>query len=462
MDASRTLARQAAAALDSLAFDGTADTPAIAALATRLGVSDRHLRRIFQLEHGVTPLQHLQTRRLLQAKQLLTDSRLPVTQVALASGFRSLRRFNAAFVERYRLSPSELRKGSGLAFCPPARAAADDAVELNLGYRPPFDVPGLLRFFAQRAVPGVESVDEAALQVRRTLRPGPLAPEGGWIEAGFDVRRHRVRLRLPTLLAPRAAAIAQAARRWLDLDADPLAIEAGLAGHDAGDPAADEARPGGRIGTRLPGSLDGFELAVRAVLGQRVTVAGARTLASRLVQAHGEPVVTPFPGLHRLHPSPAVLAAASPDDLGRLGLLRMQVSAIQALARLEPELQAIEHGPAALMLRASTLIERAQVELPGIGDVDGAVHRRCAALRWPDAFPRRRRGRPARLALGVRDANAQPLQSEAEARVASLETMAQPMPWCGLWSDAARACIRYEINSKEVNPTCGGWKVISP
>ena len=122
MDASGTLARQAAERLDALAGEtGDAGAPAIAALAARVGVTDRHLRRIFVAEHGVTPLQYLQTRRLLLAKQLLTDSRLPVTQVALASGFRSVRRFNAAFAARYRLSPSRLRRDGA----PASRGTAD-------------------------------------------------------------------------------------------------------------------------------------------------------------------------------------------------------------------------------------------------------------------------------------------------------------------------------------------------
>ena len=130
MDASRTLARQAAEVLDALAADVQAEAPALAALAARLGVSDRHLRRIFAAEHGVTPVQYVQTRRLLLAKQLLTDSALPVTHVALASGFRSLRRFNAAFATRYRMSPTRLR---GAREATSDADAASSAVTLRLG-----------------------------------------------------------------------------------------------------------------------------------------------------------------------------------------------------------------------------------------------------------------------------------------------------------------------------------------
>ena len=147
MDASRTLARQAANALDEFAANG--DAPSVADIAARLGVSDRHLRRIFFAEHGVTPLQYLQTRRLLLAKQLLTDTRMPVAQIALSSGFRSLRRFNAAFVDGYRMNPTRLRRAAPRAGAratstgAPADAAASEgsaaAITVTLGYRPPLD-----------------------------------------------------------------------------------------------------------------------------------------------------------------------------------------------------------------------------------------------------------------------------------------------------------------------------------
>jgi AraC family transcriptional regulator, regulatory protein of adaptative response / DNA-3-methyladenine glycosylase II len=136
MDASRTLARQAADWLDGRAASG--DAASLCDAATRLGVSDRHLRRIFQAEHGVTPVQYLQTRRLLTAKHLLTDTRMPVSQVALASGFGSLRRFNAAFAENYRMSPSRLRGDA--ADEPPA---GSEAIAVTLSYRAPYDIARL-------------------------------------------------------------------------------------------------------------------------------------------------------------------------------------------------------------------------------------------------------------------------------------------------------------------------------
>ena len=174
MDASRTLARQAALELQAQAASGEAAS--LAALAKRLGVSDRHLRRIFLAEQGVTPMQYVQTRRLLLAKQLLTDTRLPVSQVALASGFRSLRRFNAAFAESYRMSPSRLR-GDADDSAAPAQDGPQEAVAVTLAYRPPYDIAALLRFVAMRAIPGIEAV--AGHTIWRSVRAGAIAPAAG-------------------------------------------------------------------------------------------------------------------------------------------------------------------------------------------------------------------------------------------------------------------------------------------
>ena len=362
MDASRTLARQAAQELNAQAASGEAAS--LAALAQRLGVSDRHLRRIFLAEQGVTPMQYLQTRRLLLAKQLLTDSAMPVAQVALASGFRSLRRFNAAFAEHYRMSPSRLR---GDADRDPVAPTPLDAVSITLAYRAPLDHAALLRFIAQRAIPGIEEVE--GLAVRRTVRAGVLAEAAGWVEARFDIERDRVHLRFAPALAAASARVAAAARRWLDLDAAPAHIDAALAGLP------------GTPGIRLPGSLDAFELAARAVLGQQVTVAAARTLARRVVEAFGEPLATPWPQLARQFVAPERLACASVSDVARLGIVRQRAQALIELADAWPGLET-------LMTPATAPEEfiAALCELPGIGPWT-AHYVAMRALGWPDAFP---------------------------------------------------------------------------
>jgi AraC family transcriptional regulator of adaptative response / DNA-3-methyladenine glycosylase II len=375
MDASRTLARQAAELLDLPGGGDDRDTAGVAALAARLGISDRHLRRIFQAEHGVTPLQYAQTRRLLLAKQLLTDTELPVTQVALASGFRSLRRFHAAFAEHYRLSPSRLRSGRRPRGDPPPGSATDPGVSVQLCFRPPYERAALLGFFAERAIPGIEQVGSDWL--RRSLRAGALAPAGGeaaaadgWLALRFLPEAARVQLSFASSLLPHSAALIAAVRRWLDLDAQPTAIDAALQGLP------------GPAGLRLPGSLDGFELAVRAVLGQQVSVAAARSLAVRLVGRFGRPVDTPWPEVQRVFPQPTLIADLPPEAIAELGIIRSRAGAIIALAQAWPELQNLLQTVAA---DPGRLIARL-CALPGIGPWT-AHYIAMRGLGWPDAFP---------------------------------------------------------------------------
>ena len=372
MDASRTLARQAAVLLEEASANDEA--PSVAAVAARLGVSDRHLRRIFFSEHGVTPLQYLQTRRLLLAKQLLTDTDLPVAQIALTSGYRSLRRFNAAFASGYRMNPMRLRRtASATATAAMQRSAATvqgieaPAITVLLGYRPPFDRAALIAFVAQRAIPGIEAADAAS--IRRTVRVGALGPHAGWLEASFVPDTARVRLSFAPAMGPSSGAVIAAVRRWLDLDAAPDTIDQGLVGLP------------GDAGLRLPGSVDAFELAVRAVLGQQVTVAAARTLARRLVDRFGSAVATPWSDITRAFPGPEALAAAPLEHIAELGIIRSRAGAIQAIAATWPELARL-FAPGSSPDR---LVEQLR-ELPGIGPWT-AHYIAMRGLGWPDAFP---------------------------------------------------------------------------
>ena len=359
-DASALLAQHAARLLDSPDAWGD-EVPSVAGLAARLGVSDRHLRRVFEAELGVSPMDWLQTRRLLAAKQLLADTRLPVAQVALAAGFASLRRFNAAFAAQYRMSPTALRRDG-------SEAKPGDGIAVTLGYRPPYDVREMLQFLQQRGIAGVEQIDVAAHTVARTLRLDD--DTCGWVACRFEPEQHRVQVRVAESLAPQLPRVIARVRAWLDLDADPAAIHAVLG---ADFPAL--------AGLRVPGTLDGFELAVRAVVGQQVTVAAARTLTTRLVERFGTPLATPIDGLTRLFPSPAALAAASGDELGQLGLVRQRQAAIHALA------QAVTSGQIRLHAGADVAATMDALKaLPGIGAWT-ADYIALRALRWPDAFP---------------------------------------------------------------------------
>lgn len=355
MDASRTLAAQAAAWLDAC-DDAEAS---VEGLAAHLGITSRHLRRIFLAEHGVSPLQYLQTRRLLLAKALLTDSALPVQDVAYAAGFASLRRFNAAFLAHYRLQPTALRRagreGGGTA--PVSR--------LRLGYREPYDVAGVLAFLAPRAVAGVERVEEGTI-TRSLALTHASQRHAGWLRVSFQ-RPGEVAVELSPTLWPAVGSLLPLLRRWLDLDADPLPIAAAL-----GD--------GSVPGQRLPGCLDRFELTVRAVLGQQVTVAAARTLAGRFVERFGEALPDAPEGCQRLFPAPERIAAATRDDIASLGIIGRRADSLIALAQAWPTLA---------FARREGSPEAAAAELcdiPGIGPWT-AGYMLMRGWSWPDAFP---------------------------------------------------------------------------
>jgi AraC family transcriptional regulator, regulatory protein of adaptative response / DNA-3-methyladenine glycosylase II len=362
MDSSQSLADHAARAIEHAVHAG--ESLVLPALAARLGVTDRHLRRIFTAAQGVSPLAYLTTQRLLLAKQLLTDTTLPITQVALASGFESLRRFNAAFLAHYRFSPTRLRR----------EGASGEPQGLRLAWRPPLDVEGLLGFFERRQMAGIEQVE--GLVMRRTLAwPHRGALLQGWIEARFVPERHELLLATSTSLAPVLGAVRQRVRQAFDLDADPARIDPVLATL----PLPDTAPP--RPGHRLPGCFDGFETAVRVVLGQQVTVKAARTLTARLVARFGTPISTPFAGLDRLFPDAATLAAASAESIGTLGIVRQRVKALQALAT------AVAEGSLVLAPGAPLAPTLAALQaLPGIGDWTAQVVA-MRALGWPDAWP---------------------------------------------------------------------------
>jgi AraC family transcriptional regulator of adaptative response / DNA-3-methyladenine glycosylase II len=361
-DSSQVLARAGARLIEHAVAQG--QDLALPQVAKRLGVTDRHFRRVFQAAHGVSPMDWLATQRLLLAKRLLTDTDLPVTRVALASGFASLRRFNAAFAERYRLSPSALRRTA-------SEAARAEPVAVRLAWRPPYDADAMLGFLAARPLAGVESVQGGTW--RRTLALADAHGErhSGWLGLRFEPAAHQVSATVSPSLAPVLGAVIERLRHLLDLDAEGAAIDTALSAL----PVA--LRPG----LRLPGCMDGFETTVRVILGQQVTVAAACTLAARLVARFGEPLTTPFAGLTHLFPSAAVLAAATPESIGTLGIVRARVGAIQALARAVVEGR-VDLSPAAPMTETLAALR----ELPGIG----AWTTELVALRvlaWPDAFP---------------------------------------------------------------------------
>jgi AraC family transcriptional regulator of adaptative response / DNA-3-methyladenine glycosylase II len=354
-------ARQAAARIEAGALN---DEGSLETLARELGLSSRQLRRAVRQEFGVSPIELAQTRRLLLAKQLLTETALPLITVAHSSGFASVRRFNALFRAHYGMPPSSLRKAAGI-------GSSRDSLTLTLGYRPPLDWTSMLRFLAERATAGVEGFSGNAYL--RTIREGEAR---GWVKVEPARDRNRLIVEVSSELAPALPALLFRLRGLFDLDARPDVIAAQL-GSDPRLATALKARPG----IRVPGGFDGFELAVRAILGQRISVAAATTLAGRLASACGEPIESPFPQLNRLSPRAECLAQVEPEQLVALGIAAPRARAIVELAK------AVVGGRVELVpgVDPELTIQRL-MELPGIGEWT-AHYVAMRALRWPDAFP---------------------------------------------------------------------------
>jgi AraC family transcriptional regulator of adaptative response / DNA-3-methyladenine glycosylase II len=370
---SRAMALIAAGALNEDAVDG---------LARRLGIGERQLRRLFHRHLGASPTAIAQTRRLLFAKQLVTDTTLPMTEVALAAGFGSVRRFNDTFQTLYGRAPRRLRRLG-------VTEAAASAVSLTLAFKPPYDWPGMIGFLAARAIRGVEAVDAGAYS--RTIALGGAV---GTITIRPAERRSALVaiIRFPMVTA--LPLIVDRIRRLFDLGADPAVIGA----HLATDPAM-AWRVAARPGLRVPGAWDGFELAVRGILGQQITVGAATALAGKLVAAYGTALpqtddhVLAGPnlagpnlaglnlaGLSHVFPSPARIASAG--DLGaRIGMPGRRAAAIVALAQAAvADSRLFEPGRG---LDEAIARLRAQ---PGIGEWT-AQYIAMRALREPDAFP---------------------------------------------------------------------------
>ncbi|GAB2609640.1 DNA-3-methyladenine glycosylase 2 family protein [Novilysobacter erysipheiresistens] len=344
----------------------------LADLAMRVGIGERQLRRLFVDRLGAAPLGVHGTRRLLFAKQLLSETMLPITEVALAAGFGSLRRFNAAFLEAYRMAPRELRRRP--------RTGGDEVLTLRLGYRPPYDFESMLGFLRTRALPAVERVDEHSYA--RVIAPPDDAPDAaaGWlrVSAWPDSDRggdeHALQLQLHGVAPSRLLPIVARLRRMFDLDADPQAIATVLADDPKLRPLLQQ-----RPGLRLPSGWDGFEIAVRAILGQQVSVAAARTLATRLAHKYGRALETPFgPGLEHIFPTPLALADA---NLSTIGITRARADTIRNVARALLDGR-VDFRPE----RSLDDFAARWVALPGIGPWT-AHYIAMRALGHPDAFP---------------------------------------------------------------------------
>jgi AraC family transcriptional regulator of adaptative response / DNA-3-methyladenine glycosylase II len=352
VDAQRSLALKAARLIESGAL---ADMD-LEQLALRLQISDRHLRRVMVEELGVTPVAYAQTCRLLSAKRMLTDTRLPVGEIALVSGFKSVRRMNTVFQERYALTPTDLRR-SGY--------TEVSSISSELGYRPPFDWAHHLDFLRNRRIEGVELID--ADSYRRTARFGK---SEGIVRVSHLSNRTRLVVEVSDGLAAALPKVISGVRRLFDVDANPAVINEAL-----GDLAASHP------GIRLPGAFHGFEAAVRAILGQQVSVKFATQLAGGIAARFGAPIETGIGGLTHVFPSAARLAEASQDDVASCGVIGSRARAILVLAK--------EVASERLVLSPLADYEETReklVKIPGIGPWT-AEYLCMRALGWPDAFP---------------------------------------------------------------------------
>lgn len=332
-------------------------------IAAELGMSDRQLRRLFLQEFGLPPIAFAQTQRLLFAKRLLQETSLSMVDVAFSAGFNSVRRFNTLFRIRYGHSPSEIRRAG---ISPKA-----ETIALRLAYRPPFDWRHLLDFLAMRAIAGVEAVSGYAYH--RSVR---IEEHQGWVRVEHQAEKNSLLVTLPATLTPVLMKVLARVRNMFDLDANPLVIAEQLSSDPNLAPLIAD-----NTGFRVPGAWDGFELAVRAVLGQQVSVRGASTLAARLARTFGEPAATPHGAIHFFTPTAAAIAASSPEKLASIGLPLKRAATLHALA------QTVAAGELRLHPGADvgTTLEKLK-SISGIGDWT-AEYIAMRALRWPDAFP---------------------------------------------------------------------------
>jgi AraC family transcriptional regulator of adaptative response / DNA-3-methyladenine glycosylase II len=364
------------------------DTGSLERLAAEVGLSSRQLRRVLVAEFGVTPIELAQTHRLLFAKKLLHETSMTMADIAFAAGFGSVRRFNALFASRYGMAPSAIRRVGSVSHTshtlhPSQISHIEQAgITVRLAYRPPYAWPELLAYFGGRTIPGVESViaprpdrvkTNSCGAYVRSVRVGTFS---GWLRVTHLPTRDCIEVQIAPSLGPVMMPLLSRLRNQFDVDASPAIIDT----HLASDPMLADAIA--RIpGLRLPGAFDAFELVVRAVLGQQVSVVGASTLAGRLVARFGTVATTPFESVTRHFPLASELALVEPAAIAAIGLPAARGQTLQSLA--------IFAAQGGLDMAPGTTLEQAVAKMKtvkGIGDWT-AHYVAMRVLRYADAFP---------------------------------------------------------------------------
>ncbi|WP_394778039.1 AlkA N-terminal domain-containing protein [Undibacterium sp.] len=386
-------------------------------LAQDIGLSSRQLRRVLLQHFGVTPVELAQTQRLLFAKKLLQETVLPMTDVAYAAGFGSVRRFNALFAERYKMAPGSIRRAS---------VADSEGIVLRLAYRPPYAWDEALNYLAARAMPGLEAV-LADKSGRSYVRSVAVGDREGWLQVRHVPERMQLSLQVSPELAPVLMPLLAKVRSLFDLDANPAVMESYLQTDEL--LAAQIRRT---PGLRVPGAFDAFELAIRAILGQQISVAGASTVAGRLVQRFGAVIETPFAGVGHHFPAATLLAQTAAEDIAQIGLTKTRAATIRNLAQF-----AAEGG---LQMPAGISLEDAVARLKTVAGVGEwtAQYIALRALRFADAFP------AGDLALQKAAAVA------PETRLTEKQLLARAHPWSP-WRSYAALLLWQSLSSKASN-----------
>lgn len=377
--------------------------------SAQIGLSSRQLRRVLQQEFGLGPLEIAQTQRLLFAKKLLQETDMPMNELAFAAGFGSVRRFNALFESRYQLSPTSIRRHRSSQNAS-SISLDEQGICLRLAYRPPYAWKTLLQYLHGRAMPYLEMVD---LQNETYQRAVAIADLRGWIQVAHCPEQSQLLVRISSNLSSALMPVLAKIRAQFDVEANPIVITAHLASDDI---LAKQILI--TPGLRVPGSFSLFELAVRAILGQQVSVAGATTVSGRLVQRFGSAFDSPWAGITHQFPSPATLAQASISDIAKLGMPGARANALLNLSQF-----ASKGGLDRLVGAPLEEVLRSLKQLAGIGEWT-AQYIAMRGYRFPNAFP-------------AGDLGLQKAVSSGESRCTEKQLLAQSQAWSPWRSYAA-------------------------
>ncbi|WP_370589855.1 AlkA N-terminal domain-containing protein [Undibacterium sp. 14-3-2] len=349
--------------------DGALNAMNVEDFSQQIGLSSRQLRRVLLQEFGASPVELAQTQRLLFAKKLLQETSLPMADIAFATGFGSVRRFNALFLQRYQMAPGSVRR---------AADGRGEGILLRLAYRPPYAWDAVISYLRGRAMPGLEAVIQEGQDgdLAAYVRSVRIQGISGWLKVSHLPQKNQLLLQLAPQLTPVLMPVLARVRQQFDLEANPAFIQSHLQ-QDALLAAQIQATPG----LRVPGAFDSFELAIRAVLGQQVSVAGATTVAGRLVQRFGDTVETPLAPITRHFPTPETIIGLPINELAGIGIPATRAQTLQNVARfaLAGGFERLPDSTQATMLDNMKSVR-------GIGEWT-AQYIAMRALRFPDAFP---------------------------------------------------------------------------